>query len=289
MELAQVRYFLALCHTLNFSRAAEQCSVTQPAFSRAIQRLEEEFGGALIYRERNLTQLTSLGREMRPHLQAMLDAAEAAQAVAAARRQTGPGSLRIGLGPGVGAGAIAGVVAEVLRVFPAAELHFTEAAPGSLAEAMLADALDCALLPEEAPLPERLNRWPLYTEVAMLVCPAGHHLARLNICTARDLVGEVLLVGDACGGFGRKLVESCGAPVRVQQCRGAAAQILELVAAGLGVALLSNRLSVGANLATRKFTDPELSRRIQLAAVAGRPHGPAASSFIKLCRAQAFS
>lgn len=290
MELAQIRYFLALCRTLNFSRAAEQCNVTQPAFSRAIQRLEEEFGGALITRERNLTQLTALGREMRPHLQTMLDAAEAAQAVATARRnQSGPGSLRIGLGPGVGAGAIAGVVAEVLRVFPAAELHFSEATPGSLTDSMLADGLDCALLPEDAPLPERLNRWPLYTEVAVLVCPAGHRLARLNSCTARDLADELLLVGDACGGFGRMLLEASDVPVQLRQCSGTAAQILELVGAGLGVALLSNRLSVGAHLATRKFAEPELFRRIQLAAVAGRPLGPAASSFIKLCRAQAFS
>jgi DNA-binding transcriptional LysR family regulator len=289
MELTQVRYFLALCRTLNFSRAAEQCNVTQPAFSRAIQRLEEEFGGALIYRERNLTQLTALGREMQPHLQVMQDAAESAQAVAAASRPSGPGSLRIGLGPGVGAGAIAGVVAEVLRVFPTAELHFTEAAPGSLTETMLADGLDCALLPEDAPLPDRLNRWPLYTEVAVLVCPAGHNLARLNSCTAKDLAGEVLLVGDACGGFGQMLLAASNVPVQLRQCRGAAAQILELVGAGLGVALLSNRLSVGAHLATRKFAEPELSRRIQLAAVAGRPLSPAASSFLKLCRAQAFS
>lgn len=64
MELTQVRYFLALCETLNFSRAAQACNVTQPAFSRAIQKLEEELGGALIFRERTLTRLTALGQEL---------------------------------------------------------------------------------------------------------------------------------------------------------------------------------------------------------------------------------
>jgi len=44
MALSQVRYFITLCRTLNFTRAAEQCNVTQPAFTRAIQRLEEELG-----------------------------------------------------------------------------------------------------------------------------------------------------------------------------------------------------------------------------------------------------
>jgi len=62
MELHQVRYYVALCKALNFTRAAEACNVTQPALTRAIQRLEEELGGPLFQRERNLTQLTELGR-----------------------------------------------------------------------------------------------------------------------------------------------------------------------------------------------------------------------------------
>ena len=76
MELSQVRYFLALAKTLNFTRAAEACNVTQPALTRAIQRLEEELGGPLLYRERSLTHLTDLGKAMLPHLDAAYMAAE---------------------------------------------------------------------------------------------------------------------------------------------------------------------------------------------------------------------
>ena len=54
--------FLALARTLNFTRAAEQCNVTQPALTKAIQKLEQELGGTLIHRERHLTQLTELGK-----------------------------------------------------------------------------------------------------------------------------------------------------------------------------------------------------------------------------------
>ena len=97
MELSQVRYFLALAKTLNFTRAAEACNVTQPALTRAIQRLEEELGGPLLHRERNLSQLTDLGRVMLPHLDAAYLAAETATAQAAAfkRRELTP--LRLGL------------------------------------------------------------------------------------------------------------------------------------------------------------------------------------------------
>src|SRR5262249_61550875 len=45
MEMHQVRYFLAVARTLNFTRAAEECHVAQPSLTRAIKLLEGELGG----------------------------------------------------------------------------------------------------------------------------------------------------------------------------------------------------------------------------------------------------
>ena len=45
MDFNQVRYFLALANMLNFTHAAEQCYVSQPALTQAIKRLETELGG----------------------------------------------------------------------------------------------------------------------------------------------------------------------------------------------------------------------------------------------------
>jgi DNA-binding transcriptional LysR family regulator len=288
VELSQVRYFATLCKTLNFTRAAQQCNVTQPAFTRAIQKLEDELGGPLIFRERNLTQLTELGRAMRPHLEAMLEAADAATALAAAKRQHTPANLKIGLGPGIGAAAVAETVREVINALPDAKIHFDESGPAALIEAMLTDMLDCALLPENCDLPDRLNRWPLYTDRAVAVLPADHALAARNTITARDLLEETIIVSESCGGFAGQLACITGYSLRLQSCNGAAAQMLDLVAAGLGIALLSDRLRIAPPLTTRTLTDPDLPRRIFLTAVAGRPLNPAAASFIKLCRARAF-
>jgi DNA-binding transcriptional LysR family regulator len=63
-----IRNFLAVCETLNFTRAAENCNVSQPALTRAVHKLEEELGGLLLRRENNLTHLTDFGRLVRPHL-----------------------------------------------------------------------------------------------------------------------------------------------------------------------------------------------------------------------------
>jgi LysR family transcriptional regulator, hydrogen peroxide-inducible genes activator len=82
MEMHQVRYFLALCETLNFTRAAESCNVSQPALTRAVHKLEEELGGLLLRREHNLTHLTDFGRLVRPHLEQVMAQAEAAKSTA---------------------------------------------------------------------------------------------------------------------------------------------------------------------------------------------------------------
>jgi len=65
MELHQIRYFLAVCDTLNFTRAAERCHVSQPSLTRAVKLLEDELGGALFRRERRLNVLIYLNRDWR--------------------------------------------------------------------------------------------------------------------------------------------------------------------------------------------------------------------------------
>ena len=79
MEMQQVRYFVALADTLNFTRAAEKCNVSQPALTRAIQQLEHEFGGPLFHRERGNTHLSELGRMMLPYLQTVDEQTKAAR------------------------------------------------------------------------------------------------------------------------------------------------------------------------------------------------------------------
>lgn len=57
MEMHQVRYFLAASRTLDFTRAAEDRNVSQPALARAIQQLEQELAGKLLRREGKLSHL----------------------------------------------------------------------------------------------------------------------------------------------------------------------------------------------------------------------------------------
>ena len=68
METQHVRYFLAICNELNFTRAAKECGIAQPSLTTAIQRMEREIGGALFLRSTRASrvQLTTLGLQLFP-------------------------------------------------------------------------------------------------------------------------------------------------------------------------------------------------------------------------------
>ena len=160
--------------------------------------------------------------------------------------------------------------------------------PAALAEAMLTDMMDCALVPDHCDIPERLNRWPLYTDRAVVVLPANHRLLAQNSINARDIMDETLLVGERCGDFAERLSTITSYSWHLQRCHGSTAQILDLIGAGLGIALLSDRLPLAPHIGARPFGEPEITRRILLTVVAGRPLNPAAANFVKLCRAQTY-
>src|SRR3954468_24191836 len=79
MELYQIRYFLAVAETLNFTRASERSFVSQPALTKAIQRLEEAIGGRLFDRTKNSVQLTALGSAMLPNFRQIYESANQAR------------------------------------------------------------------------------------------------------------------------------------------------------------------------------------------------------------------
>jgi DNA-binding transcriptional LysR family regulator len=83
MEMQQVRYFLAVCDELNFTRAAKNCRVAQPTLSIAIARLEAELGAELFLRSSDGVRLTPVGRSIWPHLRQIDRHTERAQALAA--------------------------------------------------------------------------------------------------------------------------------------------------------------------------------------------------------------
>lgn len=290
MELGQIRYFTTLARLLNFTRAAEACNVTQPALTRAIQRLEDELGGRLIHRERSLTQLTELGRAMLPLLERAQEAAQTARAQAAAFRERRTSPLRLGIDASLPSELLTPVLAELSRN---AELDLTmqQSESGVLAERVLAGEIEAAVLVESA-LPERLHRWPLFEERHVVLCTPGHAFAALETVPVAALAEERVLLraaADTLRGAFAAMCEAAGFEPRPRSAGDSEAQLQEMVKLGLGVTLAGERAPVSPPLLARPLAAPAQVRRIVLAAAAGRAHGPTLSLFLTLMRARAWS
>jgi LysR family hydrogen peroxide-inducible transcriptional activator len=144
MEMRQVRYFLAVADTLNFTRAAERCHVSQPALTRAIQQLEGELGGLLLRRERKLTHLTDFGRLLEPHLRRVASDAEGAKTTAKRFLDLQQAQVRLGVMCTVGPARFMGFLAGFRNANPGCEITLVEGPPARLAEMLLGGQLDVA-------------------------------------------------------------------------------------------------------------------------------------------------
>jgi len=124
MEMHQVRYFLAVARVFNFTRAADECNVTQPSLTRAIKQLEAELGGDLFRRERPAAQLTELGQRMHPLLKQCYDAATGARQLASSFKSGEAGALRIALTHSVDLSLLIPYLDQIKRLFNRLEFRF---------------------------------------------------------------------------------------------------------------------------------------------------------------------
>src|SRR5262245_56420273 len=198
MELHQVRYFLAVASTLNFTRAAEQCNVTQPALTKGVQKLEQELGGQLIYRERQLTHLTDLGKEVLPMLERALASAEAVRRRAQEFQRKDIAPLRIGLAPSISASLVLDPIAEISKFIPGLHVELREAAAEKLIELLLGGEINAAIVGDVEDMPPRIDDWSLFEERYVAVLAPTHELADRPSIGIQDLREATLLQRAGC-------------------------------------------------------------------------------------------
>ena len=286
MEMHQVRYFLAVARTLNFTPAADECNVSQPSLSRAIIKLEEELGGDLFRRERSLTHLTELGRMMQPLLQQTYDAAVSAKMLATSYRKGGVAPLRLALSSTVDMRLLIQPLAGLMEALPGVELKFFRGSAPDVASQVKAGDFELGLA---GPLEEdwdRFKSWVLFTCPLHLIVHRTHRLANSESVMLRDLVDERLLGRPYCevsSRFSEILAQS-----NLRQAPGdllaSDADTLEMIRANLGISIMPAATQRHEDLKSLPITDLDLEAPTLLYSVAGRQHSPAAAALIQLVR-----
>jgi len=286
VEITEIRYFLAVCEALNFHRAAEHCNVTQPALTRAVQRLEAELGSQLFYRDKGHVQLTEFGRMMRPHLQDVLGRRDDARTVARRFLKLEAAPLTLGVMCTIGPVLFVGFLNTFRETHPGIEVTVIENVPARLSEFLLNGSLDVALMAQPGAFDERLKAVPIYRERFGLAFPTGHPFEQRNTLHVTDVRDETYLSRVNCE-YRDYLIELCG-EYGVGFQRGFRSEredwIMTMVAAGMGICFLPEYSAIHPGIRHRLVANPEVVRTVSVVSVAGRGFAPAAVSFVEEAR-----
>lgn len=289
MEMQQVRYFLAVAKTLNFTRAAEQCNVTQPALTRAIKQLEDELGGELIRREGRLSHLTDLGTRMLPLLTQCYESAQNAKILAAKVKSGDIATLAVGVSLTLDVSLLLSALAEMQRAFPQLQLQIRRGNGAQIADWLKSGDIELAFGGPLGETWDRLDCWPMFSESFDLVVAGDHELARVNDIELQVelLRKERLLVHTMQDGaeLTRASIEQTGIRIADAHEVSCNRDLEALVHAKFGVAIMPRSAFRSRDL--RHLPCPGLDRMRTVAAysIAGRARSRESTAMLNLIRA----
>jgi len=293
VELYQIRYFLAVSRTLNFTRAAEDCNVSQPALTRAIQKLEQELGAPLFRREGRRTHLTDLGRAMMPPLQQSLEAAEQAKEQAENYGRGDVAPLRVGLSESVPLDVFLPLIRELTKAYPGLHLELSRGTGPSVMAQLEGGEVELVVAAVDGTTWSRIDAWPLFSEEMRLCLAANGALAVEGSVTANDLSNVVFVARRHCES--REAIADALRSVNIDMSEGYSSDrdsdFETLVASGacVGFAPQSVVKNAGGTVVALPVEGLDVRRTVSLFAVAGRRYSPAAAGLVRLARSADWS
>ncbi|WP_438482420.1 LysR family transcriptional regulator [Oleiharenicola lentus] len=293
MELRHLRYFAAVAAHGNFSRAAENLHLTQPALSRQVKDLEDELGVPLFVRGQNFVSLTPAGEIFYQEARDLL--ARADQAVQRVRGEVKQETLRVGYGPSLTAGILPRALEKFQNESPRVRIELEDLAPTEMVDKVKDGRLDVVISPTglELKLPE--YEWTELRQIFMvLVLSPAHPLAKLKRVPPARLKG-VPLIGLGRVNFPdyltkmRAVLKPFGVvPDFFTTVEDGVSPIFTALEAKVGAAILADGImhTLPRSLEVRPFYPPLPPLLLVAGIPAVRPN-PHAAKFVQLLRAEA--
>lgn len=281
MELNQIRYFLNLADTLNFTEAAMRSGVSQPTLTRAIQRLEQELGGTLVYRDGKDSRLTALGRDIRSEFAAIADREQRVRAISLNRVRGRRETLTLGIVNTIAPALITGFVSHALRQMPMLELVLQPITRDEGMECLLSGRIDGCFCTDPIAGNTKIDTVEMFSERLLLAMAQGHSLANQASVSLVELSEQPYLDRLQCEFRSRvqnHLHER--AIIMVPRLRSEREDLIQqAVAEGAGVCMLPERSAIVDGLALRPVDTLDLSRTVAFQSVSGSETAAALRQF----------
>lgn len=238
MELDQLRYFLRVAERGNFTRAAEDMLISQPALSRSIQKLEEELGQPVFERKTRSVSLTDAGTLLQARAQQVLSILEDTKAEITDDGESG--RIRVGAIPTIAPFFLPAVLQKFSKKFPKATLVVQENTTDGLLKSCTQGEVDLAIL--ALPVPARyLEVESLFEEELLLVLPTDHPLVEKKRIRLSDVEPYPFVLLDEAHCLSDNIVSFCRErsfqPVAVERT-SQLAMVQELVSLSHGVSMI---------------------------------------------------
>jgi DNA-binding transcriptional LysR family regulator len=244
MNLNQLRFASAVARLESFSRAADECHVTQPTLSNAIAQLEERVGGRLFERTTRTVSLTAFGKHMLPSIDGVLASLADLDRTRDAFWRPAVKLARIGLSPVVDMTRLAGLIAPFKSKHPDVEIVYKECVLDDLGQRLDGQQIDIAVWPEERPPHPGLEHTPLYDDALMYLPSSTRDIAPQRTATiaVSDLAGDTFVMSEGLCGLAQttqRLFDDNGLAVTLYRGRAVSYSMLqEWADLGIGSAIL---------------------------------------------------
>ena len=241
MNPEHLRTFLAVTRHMNFTRAAEERFLSQPAVSRQVKQLSDELGTPLFEMVGRALHLTDAGRTLVPLAEEILGCIErAAEAVGMHKRAT-RGRLRIGASSTPGIYLLPSLLGRLHRAYPLVELHYTVDDSLRVERKLVRNELDLGFIGARPSRPSLRVEHFIEDEIVCFASPS-HPLARQPRVEPASL-SQQLWITRKRGSATRRLFDEWLAGVGVTMGQtieiDSPEAIKMLVAAGVGISFLS--------------------------------------------------
>jgi LysR family hydrogen peroxide-inducible transcriptional activator len=283
VTLRQLRYFDALARHGHFRRAAQACSISQPALSMQIKELEDALGGVLLERNARQVALTRFGEELVERIRDILRSVDELGDFARAAQDQLAGRLRIGMIPTIAPYLLPKVIENLARLHPEIDVHVRETLTPKLIREVAEGRLDTAIvaLPVSEP---SLTEVALFTENFLLVRPGQDE--RTPVPSHERLREMRLLLLEEGHCFRDQALAFCNmqsSPPREVLDASSLSTLVQMVGAGIGVTLIPEMAvqveTRSAPVSVARFKNPQPSRTIGMV---WRKTSPLARQFLEI-------
>lgn len=238
MEFDQLRYFLQVAERGNFTRAAEDLTISQPALSRSIQKLEDELGQPVFERKTRSVSLTEAGILLQSRAQQMLTILDDTKAEITDDGESG--RVRIGAIPTIAPYFLPGLLRKFSSEFPKATVIVQENTTDVLLKSCTQGEIDLAVL--ALPVPAKyLEVEELFEEELLLVLPPDHPLLKKSKIHLSDVEPLPFVLLDEAHCLSENIATFCRQksfqPVAVERT-SQLAMVQELVSLSHGVSMI---------------------------------------------------